>query len=78
MLPNQTLPTDMMGAEDSSKLKASLLGDNTNLLACAASARLWGSLLEKYRVPLLLLLVADVRMTLDHPSIALPLYHEVC
>ncbi|PBL00131.1 hypothetical protein ARMGADRAFT_1159518 [Armillaria gallica] len=72
-----TLPTDMMGAEDSSKLKASLLVDNTNLLACAASARLWERLLEKYQVPLLLLLVADVRMTLDHPSIALPLYHEL-
>lgn len=58
----------MMGAEDSSKLKASLLVDNTNLLACAASARLWESLLEKYRVPLLILFVADVRMTLDHTT----------
>ncbi|KAK0430866.1 hypothetical protein EV421DRAFT_2041551 [Armillaria borealis] len=77
MLPKQTLPTDIMGAEDSSKLEASLLVDDTNLFACAASARLWEGLLERYRIPFLLLLVADVRMALDHAPTALPLYREL-
>ncbi|KAK0500899.1 hypothetical protein EDD18DRAFT_1067368 [Armillaria luteobubalina] len=58
-------------------VKASLLVDDANFFACAASARLWESLLQRYRIPFLLLLVADVRMVLDHAPMALLLYREL-
>lgn len=52
--------------------------DVTNTSACAASGRLWESLLEDNRLPYVLLRVADLRMTLGSKVTALALYEEVC
>lgn len=65
-----------MGSDLSSQLRASLTVNSSNGLACAASARLWESLLEEHRVPYLMLRVADMRMSLGSKVTALSLYDE--
>ena len=47
--------------ELSSQLESSLKVSVSNGPACAASARLWEDLLERYHIPYLLLLVTDMR-----------------
>ncbi|KDR77082.1 hypothetical protein GALMADRAFT_139105 [Galerina marginata CBS 339.88] len=71
------LPVDALLPNQSSQLKASLTVDSSDGLACAASARLWEHLLEEYRLPYLLLRVADMRMTLGSKVTALSLYEEL-
>ncbi|RDB22873.1 hypothetical protein Hypma_010278, partial [Hypsizygus marmoreus] len=61
----------------SSQLEASLKVNHFNGNACAASGRFWEDLLERFRLPYLLLRVADMRMTLGSRTTALPLYEEV-
>ena len=73
----QELPVDALGSDLSSQLRASLTVNSSNGLACAASARLWECLLEKHRLPYLLLRVADMRMVLGSKVTALSLYEEV-
>jgi hypothetical protein len=72
----QKLPLDVLGPELTSQLRNSLIV-NTDGRACAASARLWESLLEKHRLPYLLLIVADMRSKLGSKVTALALYEEV-
>ncbi|OSX63196.1 hypothetical protein POSPLADRAFT_1138960, partial [Postia placenta MAD-698-R-SB12] len=71
----ETLPINDLGPELSSRLEASLKVSEG--VDCAKSARLWESLLEVYRIPYLLLRVADMRMTLKSRPTALTLYEEL-
>ncbi|KAF8194652.1 fido domain-containing protein [Pholiota molesta] len=72
----EKLPLDVLGPELTSQLRNSLTV-NADGRASAASARLWESLLEKHRLPYLLLIVADMRSKLDSKVTALPLYEEL-
>lgn len=58
------MPLDALGLELRSNLVKSLAVSPSDGPACAASARLWESLLEANRLPFLLLRVADMRMSL--------------
>ncbi|KAF8194656.1 hypothetical protein BJ912DRAFT_901192 [Pholiota molesta] len=71
------LPLDVLGPELTLELRNSLTVNSSDGLACATSARLWESLLEKYRLPYLLLRVADMRWTLGSKVTALALYAEL-
>ena len=66
------LPADLC-----SQVAASLKIDEEDGAACARSARLWEDTLESYRIPFLLLRVADMRMSLGSRVTALALYVEV-
>ncbi|KAF8194657.1 fido domain-containing protein [Pholiota molesta] len=71
------LPLDVLGPQLTLELRNSLSVDPSNVLACAASARLWESLLKQHRLPYLLLRVADMRATLNSNVTALILYEEL-
>ncbi|KAF9479200.1 hypothetical protein BDN70DRAFT_932772 [Pholiota conissans] len=71
------LPLDALGPELCARLKDSLAVDSSDGVACAASARLWECLLEKTRLPYLLLRVADMRMSLGSKVTAVMLYVEL-
>ncbi|KAF8869586.1 hypothetical protein CPB84DRAFT_1915496, partial [Gymnopilus junonius] len=55
----------------------SLTVDSSDGLACATSARFWECLLEKHRLPYLLLRVADMLMSLGSKVTGIILYGEV-
>lgn len=71
------LPIDTLGKDVALQLEASLKVEPSDGAACAASARLWESLLENHRVPYLLLRVADMRFALGSQVTALSLYEEL-
>jgi len=74
----KTLPTDVLGPDLSTQVLASQTQvDDSNGSACAALGRLWEDVLEMYRVPYLMLRVADMRMALGSEVTALSLYQEV-
>ncbi|KIM41943.1 hypothetical protein M413DRAFT_141242 [Hebeloma cylindrosporum] len=71
------LPVYALGPDLSSRLRESLIVNPSDRAACATSARLWESLLERQRIPYLLLRVADMRMSLGSKFTALSLYEEL-
>ncbi|KAF8342477.1 fido domain-containing protein [Amanita rubescens] len=71
------LPLTELGPEISAELQASLKVNVSDGSQCAASARLWETLLENRRIPYLLLRVADMRFALGSMVTAVPLYQEL-
>lgn len=59
-------------------MERSLRVNESNGFDCASSGRLWEDLLNKHRLPYLLIRVADMRMSLDSKVTAVGLYDEVC
>lgn len=70
----QNIP-DVLSNEDATRLQDSFHVQPTDQVSCAASARLWEELLEHYRLPFLLLRVADLRYTTRGPGCQMPALH---
>lgn len=75
----QDIPSiTLVGEEDYRDLVESLKVSTGDVQGCAVAGRLWEQLLEKHRIPFLLILVADLRYVLNSKILALDLYAEVC
>lgn len=70
----QNIP-DVLSTEDATRLRDSFHVQPTDQVNCAASVRLWEELLERYRLPFLLLRVADMRYTTRGPGGQMPALH---
>ncbi|KAF9554068.1 hypothetical protein CPC08DRAFT_821931 [Agrocybe pediades] len=77
-LDYQSVQVNLLGTGLTDQLLLSLTQiDASDGNLCAKSARLWESLLERHRVPYVLLRVADMRMSLGSKVTAIALYEEV-
>ncbi|KAH7879591.1 fido domain-containing protein [Lentinula edodes] len=63
----QNIP-DALTTEDATRLRDSFRVSPRDQVKCATSARLWEELLERYRLPFLLLRVADLRFITRGPG----------